>query len=125
MEWAMHKFPEGNLEEARCPHAHVEQSGLYVLITEAEFAWMPKELIDDPIACIQYLQKMLEDGTLRVKIGSAFGKWYLYGNLVCNCYIIFIILHCQVLGRVNRPLHFTIHCHAMPFVCCLLLAPII
>lgn len=43
---------------------------------------MPRELIDDPDACIDVLHKMVEKGTLGVKLGSAFGQWYLYGNSV-------------------------------------------
>ena len=41
---------------------------------------MPKDLLDDPDACMQYLHKQLEDNTVGQRIVSAFGKWYLYGN---------------------------------------------
>jgi hypothetical protein len=54
--------------------------GLYILIMETDEQWMPKELLDDPDACMQYLHKQLEDGTIGQHIGTAFGQWYLYGN---------------------------------------------
>lgn len=41
---------------------------------------MPKELLNDLDACMQYMHKQLEDGAIRQCIGSAFGQWYLYDN---------------------------------------------
>ena len=71
---------------------------------------MPKELIEDPTGCIQYLHKMLEDGTPKVKIGSTFGQWYLYGNLVCIFFlVIFIVLQCPTMS-------FNVHFHQLTIV---------
>lgn len=77
---------------------------------------MPEELIKDPTACIQYFHKILEDGTLEVKIGSNFGSYYLYINPVYNCYVIFtsgfrvsqltIVLHCPLSFLILRLLSY-------------------
>ena len=45
---------------------------------------MPKELIEDLNACIPFLHKMVDEGTLGVKLSTAFGHWYLYSNRVRN-----------------------------------------
>jgi hypothetical protein len=63
-----------------CPPPSVDIHGLYILIAETDAQWAPKELLDDPDACMQYLHAQLEDGTLGQKIGNAFGQWYLYGS---------------------------------------------
>ena len=76
------KFPDGNSACASPPPAPVDVSGLYTLITEVNVDWMPKDLLNDPQGCLQFLHKMVEDGTLGTKLGSAFGTWYLYGNAV-------------------------------------------
>ena len=76
------KFPDGNSACAPPPPTPVDVSGLYTLITEVNVDWMPKELLSDSQGCLQFLHKMVEDGTLGVKLGSAFGTWYLYGNAV-------------------------------------------
>ncbi len=62
------------------PPPSVDIHGLYVLIAETDAQWAPKELLDDPDACMQYLHAQLEDGTLGQKIGNAFGQWYLYSS---------------------------------------------
>ena len=62
------------------PPPEVDVNGLYILITETDDKWVPKDLIDDPDACMQYLHEQLEDGSIGQRIGSAFGQWYLYGN---------------------------------------------
>ena len=76
------KFHDGNFACAPPPPTHVDVSGLYTLITEVNVEWMPKDLLNDPQACLQFLHKMVEDGTLGVELGSAFGTWYLYGVVV-------------------------------------------
>lgn len=55
---------------------------------------MPKDLIKDPKACIQFLHKMEEEGTLDVNLGSAFGQWYLYGNSI-RVVIVLHVLTCH------------------------------
>lgn len=84
------KFPDGNFVCTPPPPTPIDISGLYILITEVDIDWMPKDLIRDPEACIQFLHKMVEEGTLGVKLGSAFGQWYLYGNSVRVVHVI----HC-------------------------------
>ena len=79
---AMLKFTDGDSSCVPPPPTPVDQSGLYILIAEVAIDWMPKDLIEDPDACIQFLHKMVEEGTLGVKLGSAFGQWYLYDNSV-------------------------------------------
>ena len=58
---------------------------------------MPKDLIEDLDACIQYMYKQLEDGTLGQHIsnarGNAFGQWYLYGNAYVLCAHAFLTCH--------------------------------
>ena len=88
--------------EIATPPEPVPVNGLYILITETDEQWVPKDLLDDPDACMQYLHKQLEDGTIGQRIGSAFGQWYLYGNAqvfsslaMFSCYTIvlcFIVL---------------------------------
>ena len=80
--WAKLKFPEENLKSVPPPPTPVEVSGLYILISEVDIDWMPKDLLNDPQGCMQFLHKMVEEGTLGVKLGSAFGQWYLYGSSV-------------------------------------------
>ena len=99
------KFPDGNPVCIPPPPTAVDISGLYILITEVDNDWMPKDLIEDPQACIQFLHRMVEEGTLGVKLGSAFGTWYLYGNSVCDVYV------CQVFV-----LHLTLHISYMSLV---------
>jgi hypothetical protein len=60
-------------------------------MTEVDVDWMPKDLINDPQGCIQFLYKMVEEGTLGRKLCSTFGKWYLFGNEVCAV-IVFLCL---------------------------------
>ena len=81
------KFPDGNHVCIPPPPTTVDISGLYILITKADNDWMPKDLIEDPQACIQFLHRMVEEGTPGVKLGSAFGTWYLYGNLLYDVYV--------------------------------------
>ena len=67
------------------PPPEMDINGLYILITETNNKWVPKDLIDDPDACMQFLHQQLEDGTIGQHIGNAFGQWYLYGNTqVCS-----------------------------------------
>ena len=81
-EKAMLKFPDGNSKSAPPPPAPVDCYGLYTLITEVNVDWLPKELLTQPQACLQFLHRMVEDGSFGIKLGSAFGTWYLYGNAV-------------------------------------------
>ena len=83
------KFPDGNPTCIPPPPTPVDISGLYILITEVDVDWMPKDLINDPHGCIQFLHKMLEEGTLGVKLCSTFRHWYLYGNTVCAIIVVF------------------------------------
>ena len=76
------KFPDGNSASAPPPPTPVDVSGLYTLITEVNVDWLPKGLLTDPQACLQFLHQMVEDGSLGAKLGSAFGTWFLYGNAV-------------------------------------------
>lgn len=62
------------------PPEPVPVDGLYVLITETDEQWVPMRLLDEPDACMQFLHRQLEDGTIRQNMGNAFGQWYLYGN---------------------------------------------
>lgn len=67
------------------PPPHVPINGLYILIAETDDQWAPRELLNDPHECMQYLHAQLEDGTIGQRIGNAFGQWYLYGNAtVCH-----------------------------------------
>ena len=66
--------------EIATPPEPVSVNGLFILITETDEQWVPKNLLDDLDACMQYLHKQLEDGIIGHRIGSAFGQWYLYGN---------------------------------------------
>ena len=79
---ARRKFPVGNSASVPPPPTPVEVSGIYTLITEVNVDWLPKELLKDPQGCLDFLYKMVEDGSLGVKLGSAFGTWYLYGDVV-------------------------------------------
>ena len=73
------------VKDIEVPPPQVDINGLYILITETGYKWVPKELVDDPDACMQYLHQQLEDGTIGQHIGNAFGQWYLYGNThVCS-----------------------------------------
>ena len=76
------KFPTASAATIPTPPTPVEVSGIYTLITEVKVDWMRYELLDDPQACMEFLHKMVEDGTLGTKLSSAFGKWYLFGNAV-------------------------------------------
>lgn len=62
------------------PPPHVDINGLYILISETDDQWTPRELLKDPQECMQYLHAQLEDGTIGQRIENAFGQWYLYGN---------------------------------------------
>lgn len=73
------------------PPPPIAVHGLYILITETSGKWVPKELIEDPNACMQYLHKQLEDGTLFRNIGSAFGEWYLSDDKVFSSSFAFCI----------------------------------
>ena len=67
------------------PPPHQPINGLYILIAETDEQWAPRELLNDPHECMQYLHAQLEDGTIGQRIGNAFGQWYLYGNpTVCH-----------------------------------------
>lgn len=63
-----------------CPPSYVSINRLYIIITEIDDQWAPKELLKNPNACIQYLHAKLEDGTTGQHIRNAFGQWYLYGK---------------------------------------------
>jgi hypothetical protein len=76
------KFPEENFKCIPPPPPPVEVSGLFILISEVDIDWMPKDLLNDPQGCMDFLHKMVEEGTLGVKLGSAFGQWFLYGKKV-------------------------------------------
>ena len=52
----------------------VDISGSHILIAKVDIDWMPKHLIKDLKACIQFFHKMVEEGTLDVILGSAFGQ---------------------------------------------------
>ena len=56
------KFPEGTLKCSPPPPTPVEISGLYILITEVDIGWLPKDLLNEPQACMQFLHKMVEGG---------------------------------------------------------------
>ena len=90
-EEARLKFPDSTHVCTLKPPTPVDVSGLYILLTEVDINWMPKELLDDPDGCIQFLHKMVEDRTLEIKLSSAFGHWYLYGTLVR-------VIHCRSLS---------------------------
>ena len=79
---AKRKFPDGNSASAPPPPTPVDVSALYTLLTEVKTPWFPKELLTQPQACLEFLHNMVEDGSLGVKLSSAFGSWYLYGNAV-------------------------------------------
>lgn len=71
------------------PPATVPVNGLYVLIQETDEQWVPKRLLEDPDACMQYLNKQLDDGTIGPRMCSAFGQWYLYGHpKVCSVFCV-------------------------------------
>ena len=76
------EFPNANSACIPPPLTPVDVSGLYTLITEVKVNWLPKELLSDPQGCLEFLHKMVEDGSLGVKLGSAFGTWYLYSNAI-------------------------------------------
>lgn len=84
-------YLDGNYGCVPPPIAPIDVSGQYIFLPRADVKWMSKDLIEYPHACSQYMHKMLIDETLRVKIGSAFGQWYFYSNLVCNSFAI----HCH------------------------------
>ena len=46
---------------------------LYILIIEIYNKKVPKELINDPDVCMQFLYQQLEDMTIDQHIGNAFG----------------------------------------------------
>ena len=71
-------FPSKDLMVS--PPPHMDINCLYILIAETDDQWAPKHLLNDPVECMQYLHKQLEDGTLGQRIGNAFGQWFLYGN---------------------------------------------
>ena len=56
------------------PPVIVEDNSLYILITETSDKWVPKELVDNTKACIQYLHQQMEDGMIEHRINTAFGK---------------------------------------------------
>jgi hypothetical protein len=94
------KFIDDNLDVLLPPPAPVEVNVIYVLITEAPVQWMPKELIEDPVSCIQHLYKMLKDGVIGKKIGNAFGQRYLYGHLIRSQF--YCIAGVSILKRFSR-----------------------
>ena len=62
------------------PPGPVPVNGLYILITEIDEQWVPKKLLDNSDACMQYLHKQLEDGTVKQLFDSTFGQWFLHGK---------------------------------------------
>lgn len=94
------KFLDGNSTCVPPPPTSVDISGLYILITEVDIDWMPKDLIEDPQACIHFLYRMVEERTLGVKLGTTSGQWYLYGNSVRHDYVTqcllvsFVLINC-------------------------------
>ena len=82
------KFPEEKLKCIPPPPPPVEVSGLFILLSEVDIDWMPKDLLNDPQGCMEFLHKMVEEGTLGVKLGSAFGQWFLYGNQVRDFHVL-------------------------------------
>ena len=73
------------IDQTAIPPPQVPINGLYTLIAETDDQWAPKELLNNPQECMQYLHAQLEDGTIGQRIGNAFGQWYLYGNpTVCH-----------------------------------------
>ena len=68
------KFTDENSTYISPPPTSVDISRFYILITKVDIDLMPKDLIEDPQACIQFLYRMVEEGTLAVKLGSAFGN---------------------------------------------------
>ena len=64
------KFPEENFKCIPHPPKPVEVSGLYILITEVDIDWMPKDLLNDPQGCMKFLHKMVEEGTLGVNLAA-------------------------------------------------------
>jgi hypothetical protein len=108
------KFPDGDSSCVPPPPTPVDQSELYILIAEVEVDWMPKDLIEDPDACINLLYKMVEEGTLGVKLGSAFGQWYLYGNKVRPSHVTPRPSH-----KTPRPSYepLVLHSYKMSFTC--------
>ena len=76
------KFPD-NKPNCHPPPPPPEQvNALYILLSEVDLDWLPKDLLNEPEVCMSLLYKMVEDGSLVVKVGSAFGRWYLHKNLV-------------------------------------------
>ena len=76
------KFHDNKFNCNPPPPPPVQINALYILMSEVDIDWLPKDLLNEPEACMQFLHKMVEDGSLVVKIGNAFGRWYLYSNLV-------------------------------------------
>ena len=87
------KFPDGDYICVPPPPTPVDISGLYILITEVDVDWMPKDLINDPQGCIQFLYKMVEEGTLAMKLAGTFGEWYLNDNAVCVVIVLTLSFH--------------------------------
>ena len=105
------KFLDGNHVCIPPPPTVVDISGLYILITEVDNDWMPKDLIEDPQACIQFLHRMVEERTLGVKLGSPFGTWYLYGNSVCDIYVcqVFVLHRTLHISYMSPVVYYVIH----------------
>lgn len=95
---AKEKFSDRNPADVLPPPMPVDISGLFILITEVDVDWMPKDLINDPLGCIQFLQKMMDEGTLGMKLISSFGEWYINDNMVfiviLYLFMPFHVLHC-------------------------------
>lgn len=53
---------------------HELNNKLYILIIEIYNKKVPKELINDPDVCMQFLYQQLEDMTIDQHIGNAFGQ---------------------------------------------------
>lgn len=106
------KFPAGDTASAPPPPTPVEVSGLYTLITEVKCDWMPLELLDDPQACMEFLHKMVEDGTLKVNLERIWdvvsfrqcGTFCQYGFMSFN--IVDLLHMCLYLYcNWHKPLH--------------------
>ena len=105
------------------PPKPIPVNGLYVLIMETADQWVPRKLVDDPDACMQYLCKQVKDGTIGKICGHAFGEWYLFGKarvcLVLQPYVL-QLWHWHVLHLCDLhlwPWH-VIHMQIVHFVLC-------